>query len=77
MHERERDRELRVEQPFDGLVDDMRAHQRLIDEPVATEQRIQEIMRMTFEVQNGIVQTRKQNICAVALRTWTRGIRRR
>ncbi len=27
-------------------------------------------MRITFEVQNGIVQTRNSTICVVALRTW-------
>ena len=30
----------------------------------------QEIMRMTFEVQNGMVHTRKSTICPVSERTW-------
>ena len=38
--------------------------------PLRPSSGIHEIMRITFEVQNGIVQTRNSAICMVAERTW-------
>ena len=38
--------------------------------PLRPRNGIHEIMRMMFEVQNGIVQSRKSAICQVRLRTW-------
>ena len=38
--------------------------------PLRPRNGIQEIMRMMFEVQNGIVQSRNSATCQVRLRTW-------
>ena len=38
--------------------------------PLRPRKGIQEIMRMMFEVQNGIVQSRNSAICMVCDRTW-------
>jgi hypothetical protein len=42
----------------------------LLAMPLRPRNGIHEIMRMMFEVQNGIVQTRNSAICIVSERTW-------
>ena len=55
---------VRIEQPLDRLVDEMGAReQRRLTSPLRPSSGIHEIMRITFEVQNGIVQTRNSTIC--------------
>ena len=69
MGEGEADRERRIEQPFDRPVDDVGALSARLTSPLRPSSGIQEIIRITFEVQNGIVQTRNRTICMVTVRT--------
>ena len=42
----------------------------MLASPLRPRNGIHEIMRMTLEVQNGMVQTRNSTICQVGERTW-------
>jgi len=68
--EGERDRERRKQQPFDGALTTCALTRNWLTTPFRPSNGTHEIMRMTFDVQNGMVQTRNSTICIVAERTW-------
>ena len=62
------DGEIGIEQPFDRLTDQAEPEECLVHQAVAAEERNQEIIRITSEVQNGMMHTSASTSCMVSVR---------